>query len=506
MILIFAFVFVYLLIRFRRASSHLVSLQELQAFEERQVARKAGTYKLLETSAYVEAFKDSPLSRDLDLIGEKSLFSQINETLTHEGELYLIENILNGNTSHADFSKKIKDLKKQYFKDKRHYIKLKAGGSLLLEPLLKWAKNQPPIHPASFLSVYVGYVLFLALLLTPYKNMGLLIYLTSYIISFSNFHSAYSKALELEALLFSLKKHLRYLLKTDWISSKSFVSLRRVSTWVSFLSVQANPLVLVLLNLVFPWTAFFTHLLSRAQKSVAKEAPLLIQILKDWDYLFSIRSLYQYQTTTFASMSETHQWQAKEIFHPLLSNPKANSFDLNSLALITGSNMSGKSTFLRTIGVNQVLANMGAPVFAASLTTWPATILSCIKVSDSIENGISYFYAEALRLKAVLSKANETPCLFLIDEIFRGTNNKERYIGAKSLILSLSKGPSIGIVTTHDLDLVDLETLTSRIKNYHFHDEVRGKELYFSFDLKEGPSKTTNALQILKNVGIPILE
>ncbi len=504
--LFFMVVFLYLLIRFKKTKTHLLALEHLQEFEKRQTARLSGTYKLLTTTPYVEAFKDSPLSRDLDLIGEKSLYSQINETITAEGDLFLIENILNGSSTYQNTPARIIALKKQYLKDKRHFVKIKTAGTLLLEPLLKWTKNQVGILPASFISVYVGYALFLASLFTPYKNIGLFVYLLSYFVSFSSFYSAYSKAIELEALLFSLKKHLQHLLKTNWIEAKSFTSLRRVSTWVSFLSVQANPLVLVLLNLVFPWTAFFTHLLTRAQKNVSIEAPKLIQTLKDWDYLFSLRTLYQYQTKTFAQMSTSIEWKAKDIYHPLLANPKPNSFDLTSLALITGSNMSGKSTFLRTIGVNQVLAHMGAPVFASSLTTWPAEILTCIRVSDSIENGISYFYAEALRLKEVVSKASQKSCLFLIDEIFRGTNNKERFIGAKSLILSLSKGPSIGIVTTHDLDLVELETLTDKVKNYHFHDEVKGKELYFSFELRQGPSKTTNALQILKNVGLPILD
>jgi hypothetical protein len=506
-IVIFSSGFTYLLIKYNRTKKHLDHVLQLKTFIERQQARRAGTYKLLKPPSYLDLYKDLPLSRDLDLIGDKSLYSQISESLTEEGDLYLIENILNGSKHARTYREQILSNVKSYHKDKRHFNKRLKDENLHLEPLVAWSKDSSTsIPPMAFYSVYIGYAVFLFSLFTPFKNIGLTLYLFSYVVSFAQFYRAFDKAIELEFLLFSLRKHLEYLLAKKWISESGFKSLRRVSKWVSFLSIQANPLVLVLLNFVFPWTAFFTHLLGAAKKEVAKEVPSLVTALKEWDYLFSLRTVYHYQTQTFASLQTKADWKAENIFHPLLSNPIKNSFSLQSLALITGSNMSGKSTFLRTIGINQVLACMGAPVFARSLTTWPTKILSCIRVSDSLEHGISYFYAEVLRLKQIVTESKTSPCLFLIDEIFRGTNNKERFIGAKSLILELSRGPSIGVVTTHDLDLVDLEKLDSNIKNYHFHDEVREKELHFSYTLNEGPSKSTNALQILKNVGLPVLQ
>jgi hypothetical protein len=507
LIVIFAIGFSYLLIKYNRTKKHLAHVIHLKAFLERQQARKAGTYKILKPHSYVDLYKDVPLSRDLDLIGDKSLYSQLTESLTEEGDLYLIENILNGSKNAGKYREQILAGIKTYHKDKRHFAKRLKEENLHLEPLVAWSKDSSTsIPPMAFYSVYVGYAVFLFSLFTPFKNIGLTLYLLSYVLSFAQFYRAFDKAIELEFLLFSLRKHLEYLLAKKWISVSGFTSLRKVSKWVSFLSIQANPLVLVLLNFVFPWTAFFTHLLGAAKKEVSKEIPGLVSALKEWDYLFSLRTVYQYQTKTFASLATTAEWKAESVYHPLLASPIENSFSLQSLALITGSNMSGKSTFLRTIGINQVLACMGSPVFAKSMTTWPAKILSCIRVSDSLEHGISYFYAEVLRLKQIVTESKTSPCLFLIDEIFRGTNNKERFVGAKSLILELSRGPSIGVVTTHDLDLVDLEKLDTKIKNYHFHDEVREKELHFAYTLKQGPSKSTNALQILKNVGLPVLE
>ena len=175
------------------------------------------------------------------------------------------------------------------------------------------------------------------------------------------------------------------------------------------------------------------------------------------------------------------------------------------MILMTGSNMSGKSTFLRTIGINQVLANMGAPVFASSFTTFPFRLRSCIRVSDSIEQGFSYFYAEVQRLKSVLSDADrEPPVLYLIDEIFRGTNNRERLVGSQSVIKHLIGTPAIGFVTTHDLELTQIADANPQAHNYHFKDEARDNQMFFSYQLQDGPSPTTNALKIMKQAGLPI--
>lgn len=505
-LVVFIFIFSFLYIKHKRVARHLEHIQQLRIFLERQAARCEGRFKLLQIDPYANAFKDVPLSRDLDLVGEKSVYSQVTESLTLEGDLYLIESILNGNTKASLWQTLILEHKTQYQKDKRHFVKTLTAPKIHMAPLLNWTKDSAQIPIMAFIAVYIGYIVFLLSLFTPFKNIGLTLYLLSYVVSYSQFHRAFEKAMELEVVLFSLKNHIAYLINRNWLQASQTKNLNQVSRWISFLSVQANPLVLVLLNFVFPWTATFTHLLSRSKKKVEEEIPTLMQKMRDWDYLFSLRTLYQYQTKTFATMTTTANWKATNIYHPLLPNPKHNSFQLDSLALITGSNMSGKSTFLRTIGVNQVLAQMGAPVFASSLTTWPTKILSCIRVSDSLEHGISYFYAEVLRLKQITEDAKKGAYLFLIDEIFRGTNNKERYIGARSLILDLSTSGSIGVVTTHDLDLVNLETVNGKIKNYHFHDEVKGTELFFSYSLQSGPSKTTNALQILRNVGLPVLE
>jgi DNA mismatch repair ATPase MutS len=177
------------------------------------------------------------------------------------------------------------------------------------------------------------------------------------------------------------------------------------------------------------------------------------------------------------------------------------------IVVLTGSNMAGKSTFLRTVGVNLCLAYAGAPVNAGSLQTALFRVFTCIKVSDSVQDGLSYFYAEVKRLKALLAATEaeqSLPVLFLIDEIFRGTNSRERLIGSRAYLRALSQRTTLGLVATHDLELVKLADEISGGANFHFREEVRDGKMVFDYKLRAGPCPTTNALQIMALEGLPV--
>ena len=163
-------------------------------------------------------------------------------------------------------------------------------------------------------------------------------------------------------------------------------------------------------------------------------------------------------------------------------------------------------TFIRTIGVNLSLAYAGSVVNAQELTLSLFRLFTCIKVSDSVIDGISYFYAEVKRLKALLDEIEESeyPVLFLIDEIFRGTNNIERLKGSSAFIKKLAQTNAIGAVATHDLELVKLSEEISRVRNYHFREEIKEGKMIFDYRLNNGPCPTTNALKIMKLEGLPV--
>ena len=171
--------------------------------------------------------------------------------------------------------------------------------------------------------------------------------------------------------------------------------------------------------------------------------------------------------------------------------------------------MSGKSTFLRTLGVNLCLAYAGGPVSATMLRTALFRLFTCIRVSDSVADGYSYFYAEVRRLKALLgelARPEQMPLFFLVDEIFKGTNNRERLIGSRSYVRAVVGQNCVGFISTHDLELVTLADILPDVSNKHFREDVIDGSMVFDYVLRSGPSPTTNALKIMRMEGLPIEE
>lgn len=201
---------------------------------------------------------------------------------------------------------------------------------------------------------------------------------------------------------------------------------------------------------------------------------------------------------------------AKQLAHPLIQNAVRNDVELGAAGhalVITGSNMSGKTTLMRAMGINTVMALAGLPVCATSMRVSRMQVMTSMRVKDSLERGVSYFYAEVQRIKLLLdtSSANKSQCLFLLDELFMGTNTKERQIASKHLMRVLLDNGSIGAVTTHDLSLCELEAeRPGQVRNVHFRDLMTHGEMTFDYQLREGIVTTTNALEVLRKAGIVI--
>lgn len=200
-------------------------------------------------------------------------------------------------------------------------------------------------------------------------------------------------------------------------------------------------------------------------------------------------------------------FQAEGLGHPLLSeNRVCNTLRLEETArilLITGSNMSGKSTLLRTAGISLVLAYAGSPVCAKSFYCSMMDLYTCMRVSDNIEKSISSFYAELLRVKMVIEAVEAgKPVFFLLDELFKGTNSADRHTGARVLINKLSKANILGLVSTHDLELGELAESNGNIGNYHFREYYEENRIHFDYILRPGISTTRNAIYLMKMAGI----
>jgi len=205
-------------------------------------------------------------------------------------------------------------------------------------------------------------------------------------------------------------------------------------------------------------------------------------------------------------------FDAQGLGHPLLPAGRSVRNDVRMgdgvhLLMVSGSNMSGKSTLLRSVGVNAVLALAGAPVRARALRLSPLQVGACMRVQDSLAEGTSHFYAEIRRLRAIvdLGQRSDLPLLFLLDEILHGTNSHDRRIGAEALVRGLVDRGAVGLVTTHDLALAAIaEDLAPRAANVHFEDHLEGDRIAFDYRLKPGVVKKGNALELMRAIGLEI--
>jgi DNA mismatch repair ATPase MutS len=280
-----------------------------------------------------------------------------------------------------------------------------------------------------------------------------------------------------------------------------------------------NPLVGLLLNVIVPWDFFLGGLIARLRERLETLVPLWLDRSAELEAAGSLANFgYLNPGCAFPciervadSSSRQFVFEATALGHPLIpaSMRVSNDFSLGDtqLVVLTGSNMSGKSTFLKTLGINMVLAYAGAPVCAASLRLGLFRPFSCIRVTDSVQDHVSTFFAEVRRLKQLLDALgtpDARPLFYLVDEIFRGTNNRERVAGGRAFMAALLGQNGAGAISTHDLELAFAGEGLARVTNYHFREELTGRRMIFDYKLRRGISPTTNALKIMEIEGLPI--
>ena len=284
-------------------------------------------------------------------------------------------------------------------------------------------------------------------------------------------------------------------------------------------TLAKNPYLWLPINALVPWDNYCAYRLRRYKVQIAAYLPQWLDVWFELEALNSLASFaylnpsYSLPDVTANATSQNNLFETTALGHPLLQDEQkvTNDFTFHKqgeVVIITGSNMSGKSTFLRTLGINLCLAFAGGPVNASTFSTALFRVFTCIKVSDSVTDGYSYFYAEVRRLKALLTELQEDgyPLFFLIDEIFKGTNNRERLIGSRSYVHALIGRNCLGCISTHDLELVTLANTLPGVTNYHFKEDVIDGEMVFDYHIRSGPSPTTNALKIMQLEGLPVDE
>ena len=294
------------------------------------------------------------------------------------------------------------------------------------------------------------------------------------------------------------------------------VELGQFNGIIDRLSVRHGPMLHALLGIGLGWEIHAVASLENWRHRIGSQIRGAVDALTDLELVLCgcgfAEELEQcaYPSILTARPVETPM-RFEQVGHPSIpaQQRKYNDFELaesGELALVTGSNMSGKSTFLRTIGINVALAQAGMPVCAESASLSQCRVVSSIQVTDRPEDGLSRFHAEVLRLKGILDavKCSEPLTFYLIDEMLSGTNSRERGIACRSVLKELHGAPgAFGIVTTHDLDLARA-TDGPPLAFYHFADRFDGEALHFDYQLRQGIATTTNAIRVLEIEGIAI--
>jgi hypothetical protein len=263
--------------------------------------------------------------------------------------------------------------------------------------------------------------------------------------------------------------------------------------------------------LILMWGVHVAFAMENWRARWGRHLPDWLEAVGEFEALLSLAGFaYEHPNYPFPEVVEGPPSLAGEaLVHPLLKPGACVANDVHlgdelRVTIVSGSNMSGKSTYLRVVGINVVLAQIGAPVAARSLRLTPFQIGATLRVQDSIQGGVSRFYAELRRLKAVADLIDEAfPVLFLLDEILHGTNSHDRQIGAEALVKSFVERGAVGFVTTHDLALTKAaNAMGAAAKNVHFSDHLDGGELRFDYTMHPGVVTHSNALQLMANLGL----
>jgi hypothetical protein len=292
--------------------------------------------------------------------------------------------------------------------------------------------------------------------------------------------------------------------------SRRLAHLRRL---IEYLDSRDNVVVRVL-EIFILWTP---HLAVKVEDWRRRSGPAVRRWLTAVGEIEALSSLashaFEHPEDVFPEMvaGGTPFLEADAIAHPLLPAGRAVRNDIAvgepaQVLIVSGSNMSGKSTMLRTLGINTVLAQAGAPVRARRMRLSPLAVGASIRVSDSLQGGVSRFYAEILRLRQILDMTGAgRPVLFLIDEVLHGTNSHDRRIGAQAVVRELVARGAIGLITTHDLALAEIgESLGGRAANVHFEDHVEGGQILFDYIMRPGVVRKSNAIELMRSVGLEI--
>ena len=534
-------VFIFLVVAFfhNNKLNKKKKLKILLEYNENGLKRVNGEWKSFKDIGEEYISKEHRFSKDLDLFGKNSLFQWINTTNTLFGRKALANKLnMNYSLNRLSIEKEqeaIRELSKKREFATNLFVdsyELKKSKNSNIEELLNWANEEK----SSRLTIkYIPYVfiasttifIILALANKMPSRYLLLVFAINYLVVklltrnlsyvIDMFIKNKSKVNQYSNLLsliqdedfksYKLRELKRQLESNDLDCKKEMRKLKNIINWMGDSIGNAYYLII---NVLFLSDIFILNNLEEWKEKNGKQLENWLNIMGEIEAMVSLSNLaFENQMWTYPKISAEKVIIAKSLGHPMLGQKAVvNDFSLNNekrVALITGSNMSGKSTFLRTIGFNMILSYLGLPTFSEEFKCGIYNIYTCMRTEDNLEESISSFYAEILRVKLLIDAGKRgEDVFFLLDEIFKGTNSSDRHDGAKILIDQLVKSGAIGLVSTHDLELCELEEKRKWLINFNFQEYYEENKIKFDYKLRSGISKTHNAKHLMKLAGIEI--
>jgi DNA mismatch repair ATPase MutS len=527
---VLALLFVALINRFNYYRDLKAFIKELQSMEREKEQRKNRALNNFDPgNEFLE--KNHPFCNDLDLFGPHSLFQLLNHTISKSGR-GLLAGRMKGQIDPKSVANDYGAIEELRTKPALIQHFLASGRAFLKEEKDKsdfynWLKKTESWHTIYFAFMGIGplggLTLLLAVLLgwLPAAWIGLWILIGMGLLSlvYKGLNTAsriwpgegdiktfriWSQFLEKETFrdppLEGLHAHF-----ADAQFSKGLRSLEQIS----FLVQNRLNLVYVIMNLLFWLDFFLLWQLKRWKKDFGTDLSEIEKTFDQWQVYMSLAAFSNHSDLQGKiEWSKSDRFECKNIKHPLLKTDQAvgNDFVLEEhqkTVLLTGSNMSGKTTFMRTLGVNLVLVNLGLRPFAEFMVIGNFQLFTSMRNTDNLGESVSSFYAELFRIKQVLEAAEKgDKIFFLMDEILKGTNTKDRILGSEAFIRQLAGKQAKGIISTHDIELSDLEKTLTYLVNYSFHSEISDKEIHFDYRLKMGPCPSFNAHKLMQLMGV----
>ncbi|WMJ80463.1 DNA repair protein [Clostridium sp. MB40-C1] len=534
-------IFIYLVMEHDKEIKKRKYSIALKDINEKAIKKLNGQWKSFEDDG--SEFKDEKhsYSGDLDIFGKNSLFQWINSSKTFIGRQKLKNRLtsplrtpLDINMTQQSLNELATDLEwRQLFEAEGMII-----SNVCINPkeLYEWAKDRNELYVKPWLILLVKLlpaatlILIILSFFTSVINFNLprfmlFVQLTVLFIgakkrskTFNNIYK-YKNSISIYFRLLSLimekdfKSDYLKQLKNNLVISQNecaLKSIKKLSNIYDKVSDRKN-MLFIIVNILLLWDYQCMIEFEKWRINSGKNLEKWLDVIGEFEALNSISNIiYDNPQWVMPSISDgDFIIKANELGHPLLGDKRIhNNITIDNkknILLITGSNMSGKSTFLRTVGINLILSYIGAPVCAKKFECSMMEIFTCMRISDNLENNISSFYAEILRIKMIVESVREKrKVFFLLDELFKGTNSIDRHDGAKALIKQLGEQGASGIISTHDLELCDLQYEYSKIKNYHFQEYYLNNQLKFDYKIREGVSTTRNALYLIKLAGIDL--